>query len=84
MSCAVGEVGDPVHGWARQFELLADNVSAALPLHRRVPQLMWRGRVSLEWRDELRRQFVECQEVCTCCTHRPADCHVEGCGRCIR
>lgn len=60
--CA-GGLQSLVHGWERQFQLLADNVSAALPLHRRVPQLMWRGRVSPERRDELRRQFVECPEV---------------------
>ena len=58
-----GGLGSLVHGWERQFKLLADNVSAALPLHQRVPQLMWRGRVSPDARDELRRQFVECPEV---------------------
>lgn len=58
-----GDLNSRVHGWERQFQLLADNVSAARPLHRRVPQLMWRGRVSPDPRDELRRQFVECPEA---------------------
>lgn len=58
-----GNLENPVQGWERQFDLLANNVSAAIPLHLRTPQLMWRGRVSDDRRDDLRRQFVQCPEV---------------------
>ena len=59
---AAGDLENPVQGWGRQFDLLA-NVSAGVPLHLRMPQLMWRGRVSADNRDELRRQLVQCPEA---------------------
>jgi len=33
-----GHAGGFVQGWEQQFSLLADNVSASLPLHKRTPQ----------------------------------------------
>ena len=42
---AAGHTGSFLQGWERQFALLADNASTAVPLHKRVPQARHRARM---------------------------------------
>lgn len=66
----VDAAGGFMVGWEAQLQYLAEQVSAALPLHKRLPMAMWRGRVSADHRDLLRRQFSACPEMFKALRHR--------------
>ena len=75
-----GHAGGFVQGWEQQFTLLADNVSASLPLHKRTPQAgnrplkqMWLAQLIILWSHPM---LIACRRRCR--ITRVRSCNVDG------